>query len=59
MDRTPCIYILASAYRGTLYIGVTPDLAARLHQHRPGSFKGFTHRYRIKRLVRFEMFQHL
>jgi putative endonuclease len=56
MDRQPCVYILASQTHGTLYIGVTSDLIARLHQHRTGSVPGFTSRYRVHRLVRFEMF---
>ena len=50
----PCVYILANRYRGTLYTGVTSDLLARMHQHRTGSFEGFTARYGIKRLVWFE-----
>ncbi len=32
--KTGYIYILASGRHGTLYIGVTSDLVARLHQHR-------------------------
>ena len=28
--RTPCVYLLASKPRGTLYIGVTSDLAQRV-----------------------------
>ena len=55
--RQPCTYILASQTRGTLYIGVTADLAARMWQHRhlasPGSF---TKRYRVFRLVHAEFF---
>ncbi|MEO7634160.1 MAG: GIY-YIG nuclease family protein [Sphingomicrobium sp.] len=54
--RQPCVYILASQARGTLYIGVTSDLIARLAQHRGGAGKGFTSRYRVYRLVRFEQF---
>jgi len=54
--REPCIYILASQAHGTLYIGVTSDLIARLYQHRTGEVKGFTCRYRVHRLVRFEQF---
>ena len=56
IDRTPCVYILASQPRGTLYIGVTSDLMGRLWQHRSGALPGFTRRYKIHRLVRFEMF---
>ena len=55
-DRQPCVYILASGKHGTLYIGVTSNLMARLHQHREGLIEGFTSRYGVDRLVRFEMF---
>ncbi len=54
-DRQPCVYILASGVRGTLYIGVTSDLAARLHQYRHGTTKGFVTRHAVFRLVRYEM----
>ena len=53
-EREPCVYILASARNGTLYIGVTSDLLTRIHQHRDGSFEGFSKRYDVKRLVWFE-----
>ena len=56
MDRQPCVYILASAAYGTLYIGVTSNLIGRLHQHRTGELQGFTSRYHVHRLVRFELF---
>ena len=54
MDRWPCVYILARASHSTLYTGVTPDLPARVWQHREGLVRGFTQRYGIKRLVWFE-----
>jgi putative endonuclease len=54
--REPCVYILASQHYGTLYIGVTSDLIARLWHHRSGEVKGFTSRHRVHRLVRFEQF---
>ena len=53
-DRVPCTYILASAPRGTLYIGVTSDLAERAWQHRNNLTPGFTSKHRIHRLVWFE-----
>jgi putative endonuclease len=56
MERSPCVYILASSRAGTLYIGVTSDLARRLHQHRSGALPGFTRTHRVHRLVRSEMF---
>jgi putative endonuclease len=52
----PCVYILASRRHGTLYIGVTSNLLARLVQHREGLIPGFTHRYGIRRLAYYEMF---
>jgi putative endonuclease len=54
--RNPCTYILASQKGGTLYIGVTSDLAARMWQHRTGAVEGFTSRYRVFRLVHAELF---
>ena len=51
--RSYFVYILASHSR-TLYIGVTRNLAHRLHQHRYGSVPGFSSRYRTSRLVYFE-----
>jgi Predicted endonuclease containing a URI domain len=56
MERQPCVYILASKRYGTLYIGVTSNLIARLYQHRSGDVPGFTSRYAVHHLVRYEMF---
>ncbi|WP_107716998.1 MULTISPECIES: GIY-YIG nuclease family protein [Novosphingobium] len=55
-ERQPCVYILASGVRGTLYIGVTSALMQRLWQHREGITGGFTARYGVYRLVHFEIF---
>lgn len=54
--RQPCVYLLASQRLGTLYIGVTSDLVARLWQHRNGTVAGFTSRYGVFLLVRYEFF---
>ena len=48
------VYIMADRYRGTLYIGVTADIAARTMQHREGKGGEFTSRYRLARLVYVE-----
>jgi putative endonuclease len=48
--------MLANGRIGAIYIGVTSNLLARLHQHRSSEVAGFTARYEICRLVRFEMF---
>lgn len=55
MARTYCVYILASRSRN-LYVGVTSNLEQRLRQHRERLVPGFTSRYRIFRLVHYEVF---
>ena len=47
------VYILASGRNGTLYVGVTADLAARLWTHR-NEPSGFVKRYGVTRLVHVE-----
>jgi putative endonuclease len=51
MPRPGYVYILASRPHGTLYTGVTSDLAGRVEQHRAGIVKAFTRRHGIHRLV--------
>jgi putative endonuclease len=55
--KQPCVYILASRRYGTLYIGVTSDLLARIYQYRTNATQGFTSRYSVYRLVRFEFYE--
>src|SRR5262245_43565491 len=55
MNRTYCVYILASRSRN-LYTGVTGSPEGRMIEHRQGMIPGFTTRYRIFRLVYFELF---
>ncbi len=50
-NKRPCVYILASRRNGTLYVGVTSDLARRVSQHRSGLVEGFTRNYGVRRLV--------
>lgn len=54
-ERIPCVYILASQPRGTLYIGVTSNLPARIWQHKNDQVEGFTRKYRIHTLVWYEV----
>jgi putative endonuclease len=50
------VYILASRQRGTLYTGITNDLARRVHEHREKSASDFTRHYGVTRLVYYEAF---
>ncbi len=45
---------MADRYRGTMYVGVTSDLAARIYQHRAGHGSVFCVRYGLTRLVWME-----
>jgi putative endonuclease len=55
MRKVPCVYILASGRNGTLYIGVTSQLANRMSLHVQELIPGFTARYHVHRLVYYEM----
>jgi putative endonuclease len=48
------VYLLASRRNGTLYIGMTDDLARRVWQHRIEAVPGFTSKYGVKMLVWYE-----
>ena len=47
---------MASKRNGTLYIGVTNDLARRAYEHREGMVSGFTKKYSVKQLVYYQVF---
>jgi len=49
------IYILASRSRN-LYTGITNNLERRVYQHKQALVPGFTRKYKIHRLVYFEVF---
>ena len=53
MARCYYVYILSNRWR-TLYVGVTNDIARRVHEHRTGSSVGFTQRYMVDRVVHVE-----
>ena len=55
MQKQPCVYILASRKNGTLYTGVTSDLAKRLWEHKNNVVEGFTKRYGVHILVWYEL----
>ena len=45
------VYILASGRNGTLYVGVTNDLARRVAAHKLKAVPGFTRTYGVDKLV--------
>jgi len=50
------VYIMASQRNGTLYIGVTNDLARRVYEHKEKLIEGFTKEYGVCSLVYFETY---
>jgi putative endonuclease len=56
MSQTYHVYILASGRNGTLYTGVTGNLAQRMGQHRTGEGSKFAAKYGVDRLVHAEAF---
>jgi putative endonuclease len=60
MPREKCyyVYIVASKSR-VIYVGMTGFLMARVLRHRAGEGGAFTSKYRVHRLVYYEMFQNV
>ena len=52
--KKPYVYILASKQYGTLYIGVTSNLTARIETHKEDLVDGFTKKYQVHLLVYYE-----
>ncbi len=56
MEKKFYVYILASQRKGTLYVGVTSNIARRIEEHRTGTVPGFTTQYGVTRLVHCEVY---
>ena len=50
------VYVMQSASRRALYIGMTNNLRRRVWQHKTHTFEGFTDDYNATRLVYWESF---
>ena len=55
VSKQLCVYLLASKRNGTLYAGVTSDLIKRVWEHKSHVVDGFTKKYRVDRLVWYEV----
>ncbi len=56
MSRQFYVYILANRINRVLYTGVTNDLIRRVAGHREKLIDSFTKRYRVDKLVYYELF---
>jgi len=52
--NTYYVYLLASKRNGTLYIGITNNLARRVDEHKSNLIEGFTKKYQVHLLVYYE-----
>jgi putative endonuclease len=53
------VYMLASRRHGTLYLGVTNNLARRVWEHRTKAIPGFSAKYGVDRLVWYEAYDRI
>ncbi len=51
------LYIMASGWNGTLYVGVTNSLSRRVAEHREGRGSDFARKYGVIHLVYAERFE--
>jgi putative endonuclease len=54
MDKLFYVYIITNKPFGTLYTGMTNDLARRMFEHKSGLIEGFSKKYNLKSLVYYE-----
>jgi len=57
MSRQYFIYIITNKRNTVLYTGVTSNLKKRIYQHKNKKVEGFTKRYKISKLVYYEVFR--
>jgi putative endonuclease len=55
-DKKYYVYITSNKYNTVLYTGVTGNLKGRIFRHRKGKGSSFTSRYRVEKLVYYEVF---
>ena len=58
-ERNYFVYILTNFNNTTLYTGVTNNLARIIMEHREGKIEGFTKKYKLTKLVYYELFNYI
>ena len=57
MSKQYYVYIMTNKRKTVLYTGVTNDLRRRVYEHREKLVDGFTKKYKVTKLVYYEIFQ--
>lgn len=58
-DRDYCVYIMTNRHNTVLYTGVTNDLKRRGWEHKEGLGSIFASRYRVTKLVYYEVYENV
>jgi putative endonuclease len=56
MEKSFFVYIVTDEPYGTLYVGVTNNLARRIWEHQERIYEGFTKKYGLHALVYYEIY---
>ncbi|MBI4226272.1 GIY-YIG nuclease family protein [Candidatus Roizmanbacteria bacterium] len=59
MNKDFYIYIMTNKFNTTFYIGVTNNLLKRVYFHRNSLIDGFTKKYKLTKLIYFEIFKNI
>ena len=51
------VYMVTNKMQSVLYTGITNNLKHRVYQHKEGLIEGFTKRYKVCKLVYYEVFR--
>ena len=51
------VYFLTNRFNKVLYVGVTNDLVRRVYEHKQKLVDGFSKKYRLTKLVYYEIFE--
>ncbi len=55
MNKQGYIYIITNQNNSVLYTGVTSNLKQRIYQHKQGEIPGFSQKYKVNKLVYYEV----
>ena len=56
MEKFYFVYILSNRWNTVLYTGITSDLVRRIYEHREKFVEGFTRKYKVYKLVYYEIY---
>jgi len=51
------VYLMTNRRNNVIYAGVTSDLKKRVYEHKEKLVEGFTKKYRVEKLVYYEVFE--